>query len=101
MTFEAEGARIMSLNEFIHPKPKKITQYRFQIKNTKMRMQSISKTQFAGLNDKIFYFYDCIVSLPFAHPLLDGLRKEKRKKHIFIAAYKKQRGVLKSRGACC
>ena len=45
---------------------------------------SIFKIQFAGLNDKIFYFYDGIVSMPFCHPLLEKLRKEKKKKHIFI-----------------
>ena len=67
MTFEAYVARIMSLNKFIHPKPKKIAQNRFQIKNTETRMQSISKVQSAGLNDEIFYFYDGIVSLPFGH----------------------------------
>ena len=28
-------------------------------------MESVRKTQFAGLNDKCFYFQDGIVSLPF------------------------------------
>ena len=49
-----------------------------------MSLQSISKSQFAGLNDEIFHFYDGIVSMPFGHSLLEKLRKEKRKKHIFI-----------------
>ena len=44
-------------------------------------MQSISKSRFAGLNDKRCYFYDGIVSMPFGHHLLEKLRK-KRKKHI-------------------
>ena len=44
-----------------------------------MRMQSISKSQFTGLN-----IYDGIVSMPFGYPLLEKLRKEKRKKHILI-----------------
>ena len=48
-----------------------------------MRMQSISKSQFAGLNDKRFY-YDGIASTPFGHPLVKKLGKEKRKKHKFI-----------------
>ena len=48
-----------------------------------MRMQCISKSQFAALNDKRFHFYDGIVSMPFGHPLLEKLRK-KRKKQIFI-----------------
>ena len=48
-----------------------------------MRMQSISKSQFTALNDKRFYFYDGIVSMPFGRPLLEKLRK-KKKKQIFI-----------------
>ena len=63
MYFEAYANRVMSLSDFINQKTKKIKQNRFQIKNTEMRMQSISKSQFAGLNDKRFYFYDGIVSM--------------------------------------
>ena len=51
-----------------------------------MRMQNISKSQFAGLNDKRFYFYGGIVSMPFGHLLLEILRKQKKKKHIFICS---------------
>ena len=54
-----------------------------------MIMQSISKGEFAGLNDKIFYFYDGIVSMLFGHPLLERLRK-KRKKCRFIHLHIKQ-----------
>ena len=93
-TFVAYAARIMSLNKFVHLKPKTITQNRFQIKNTEMRMQSISKSQFAGLNDKRFYFYDGIVSLPFGHPLLEDLRKEKKKEtHIHRCTQEKKRST--------
>ena len=42
-------------------------------------MTSVNKTQFAGLNDKRFYFYDRIVSLPFGHYLLEDSRKLKEK----------------------
>ena len=50
-----------------------------------MRMQSKSRSQFAGLNDKRFYFYDGIVSMPFGHALLEKLRKEKKKEtHIHL-----------------
>ena len=45
-----------------------------------MKMKSINKTQFAGLNDKR-YFHDGIVSLPFGHFSLEKVRKEKKKKH--------------------
>ena len=48
-----------------------------------MRMQSISKSQFAALNDKRFYFYDGIVSMPFGRPLLEKLRKKERNKYSF------------------
>ena len=50
-------------------------------------MQSISKSQFAGLNDKRFHFYDGVVSMPFGHPLLEKLRKENKKEtyiHLHI-----------------
>ena len=44
-----------------------------------MRMKSVKKTQFAGLNDKCFYFHDKIVSLPFGNFLLNKVREEKEK----------------------
>ena len=58
MHFEAYANTVMSLNDFTNQKVKKIQQNRFQIKNTKMRIQSISKSQFqfTGLNDKRFFF---------------------------------------------
>ena len=50
-----------------------------------MRMQSKSRSQFAGLNDKRFYFYDGIVSMPFGQPLLEKWRKVKNKEiHIHL-----------------
>ena len=77
MHFEAYADR-MSLNDLTNLKPKNIKQNRFQIKNTETRVQFVSKSQFAGLNDKRFYFYDG-VSMPFGHPLHDNLRKEKKR----------------------
>ena len=79
MHFETYAKRVMSLNDLANQKGKKIQRNRFQIKNTEMRMQSISKNHFAGLNDKRFYFYEGIVSIPFGYPLLEKLRKEKKK----------------------
>ena len=91
MHFEAYANRVMSLSDFTNQKTKKIQQNRFQIKNTEMRMQSISKSQFAGLNDKRFYFYDGIVSMPFGLPLLEKLRKEKKKEtHIHFHIKEKE-----------
>ena len=42
-------------------------------------MKSVSKVQFGRLNNKRYYFYNGIISLPFGHPMLDPLRKEKQK----------------------
>ena len=91
MHFEAYANRVMSLSDFTNQKTKKIQQNRFQIKNTEMRMQGISTSQFAGLNDKRFYFYDGIVSMPFGLPLLENLRKEKKKEtHIHFHIKEKE-----------
>ena len=58
---------------------KKIEQKRFQVINESMQMKSVCKVQFGQLNDKRFYFCDGIVSLPFGHPYLEDLRKNKLK----------------------
>ena len=42
-------------------------------------MKSISKIQFGQLNNKRFYFSNGIMSLPYGHPYLEKLRKEKHK----------------------
>ena len=44
-----------------------------------MQMKYVKKTQFAGLNDKCFYFHDGIVSLTFGYLLLEKTREEKEK----------------------
>ena len=88
MHSKAYANRVMTLNDFANPKVKKIQQNRFQIKNTEMRMQSISKSQFAELNDKRFYFHYSIVSMPFGHPLLEKLRTEKKERNTYSFAHK-------------
>ena len=40
-------------------------------------MKSVSKVQFGQLNDKRFYFSNGIISLPYGHPYLEKLKKEK------------------------
>ena len=59
-----------------------------------MQMKPVKKTQFAGLNNKRFYFHDGIASLPFRHFLLDRVREEKEKYqadlHIKIQKKKKK-----------
>ena len=44
-----------------------------------MQVVSVKRTQFAGLNDKRFFFNYRIISLPFGHYLLNKVRKEKEK----------------------
>ena len=43
-----------------------------------MQITSDSKVQFGQLNDKRFYFYNGIMSLPYGHPYLENLRQEKK-----------------------
>ena len=42
-------------------------------------MKAVSKVQFGRLNDKRFYFSNGIMSLPYGHPSMENLRKEKQK----------------------
>ena len=72
MDFEVYSERLATLNgHYFNNKLKKNEQKRFQVVNESMQMKSVRKTQFAGLNDKSFYFHDGIVFLPFAHFLLE------------------------------
>ena len=82
--FDSYSSRLSDLtkymNEFLNkPVAEKIEQERFQVINESMQMKSISKIQFGQLNNKIFYFSNGIISLPYGHPYLEKLRKEKRK----------------------
>ena len=82
MDFDSYSERLADLNEFLKEflkKHKKIEQKRFQIINESMQMKSVSKVQFGQLNDKRFYFSNSLISLPFGHPYLEELRKEKHK----------------------
>ena len=80
MNFEAFSSRIMDIREYSYAEkiPKTVSQKRFNIKNTKMQMTTVTKKQFACLNDKIFYFSDGITSLPYGHFLLAETRDEKK-----------------------
>ena len=85
MDFDSYSTRLSDLtkyfNEFL-TKPNKVEQIeqkRFQVINESMQMKSVSKAQFGQLNDKRFYFSNGIISLPYGHPYLVKLRKEKHK----------------------
>ena len=85
MDFDPYSSRLSDLSEYFNkflkkPNPvKQIEQKRFQIINESMQMKSISKVQFGQLNDKRFYFANGILSLPYGHPLLENVRKQKDK----------------------
>ena len=79
MSFKSYAKRIKVLREVDSVRSnKKMIQKRLQVKNTEMKMISVSKVQFANLNDKQYYFSDGIVSLPFVHPLLSDLHEFKK-----------------------
>ena len=85
MDFDSYSSRLSDLTEYYSefvtkPNPvKQIEQKRFQIINESMQMKSVSKVQFGQLNDKRFYFANGILSLPYGHPLLEKVRKQKDK----------------------
>ena len=81
MTFDAYAERIIDLKEYTKQdkKPKQFVQRHFQVTNTNMQMLSIKKSQFAGLNDERYYFFDGICSLPYDHLLLKDVREKKKK----------------------
>ena len=77
---DSYSERLSDLNEFSRDnikKPKQKLQKRFQVIHESMQMKSVSKVQFGQLNDKRFYFSNGLISLPFGHPYLENLRKEK------------------------
>ena len=80
MMFENYANRIKQLRYDLDilPSCEYVTQKRFEIKNTEMKMKAINKVKFARLNDKRYYFSDGIVSLPFGHILLEKARQYKK-----------------------
>ena len=80
-----DSSRLSDLTEYFNEllstvnKVKSVEQRMFQVINESMQMKSVSKTQFGQLNDKRFYFANGLVSLPYGHPSLEELRKEKHK----------------------
>ena len=97
MDFDFYSNRLSDLTKYCsellnRPNPvQQIEQKRFQVINESMQIKSISKVQFGQLNDKKFYFSNGIVSLPYGHPYLENLRKQKgkyRSIHIVIQSKK-------------
>ena len=84
MDFDLYSERLSDLNKFSKyiEKPKKIQQKRFQIINDSMQMKGVSKIQFGKLHNKRFYFSNGIISLPYEHPTLENMRKEKQKNRL-------------------
>ena len=83
--FDSYSNRLPDLTEYFNEflttdnKVEKIQQRRFHVTNVSMQMKSVCKIQFGQLNDKRFYFSNGIVSLPYGHPSLEKIRKEKHK----------------------
>ena len=67
-----------------------------------MQVVSVKRTQFAGLNDKRFYFNYRIISLPFGHYLLNKVRKEKEKykNEIQYQIHNKKKLFIERGGHC-
>ena len=102
MDFDSYSNRFSDLteysNEFLYNpnKVEQIEQKRFEVKNESMQMRSVSKVQIGQLNDKRFYFSNGTISLPYVHPYLQKLRKEKHKyQDIHKAIQTKKDGFLK------
>ena len=85
MNFDSYFSRLCDLtehtNEYLSKsnKVELFEQKRFQVVNESMQMKSVSKVQFGQLNDKIFYFSNGILYLPYGHPYLEKLRQQKHK----------------------
>ena len=83
MNFDSYSTRLSDLTEYSNEfltKPNEIQQIeqkRYQAINESIQMKSVSKVQFGQLNDKRFFFANGIISLPYGHPSLEILRKEK------------------------
>ena len=89
LDFDSYSNRLSDLTEYSNKflttpnKVEQMEQKRFQVINESMQMKSVSKVQFRQLNDKRFYFSNGLVFLPYGHPYLEELRKEKHK-HWYI-----------------
>ena len=101
MDFDSYSTRLSDLTEYSNEfltKPNKVEQIeqkRFQVINESMQMKSVSKVQFGQLNDKRFYFSNGIMPLPFGHPYLEELRKEKHKyRHIHKIIQQKKNTIF-------
>ena len=85
MDFDSYSNGLSDLTEYSNKflttpnKVEQMEQKRFQVINESMQMKSVSKVQFRQLNDKRFYFSNGLVFLPYGHPYLEELRKEKHK----------------------
>ena len=98
MMFENYANQIKHLRHDldISPLAEFVTQRRFEIRNTEMKMKAIKKVKFARLNDKRYYFSDGIVSLPFGHTLLEKAREYKKQLgKIHLSIDKEKDAILK------
>ena len=78
-------------------------QKRLQVKNTEMKATSVSKVQFANLNDNRYYFFRQNCFFTVGHPLLSDLRELKKSfLKIHTVMEKKQQQIIKNgKSNCC
>ena len=72
----------MNFQKSFKQKLVKIEQKGFQIINESMQVKLVIKVQSGQLNDKRLYFSNGLISLPFGHPYLEELSKEKHKYRV-------------------
>ena len=80
MHFHNYASRILSLNnheELYDAASEKEIKKQLQLKNGKMRMNTARKSKLTQLKFKISYFSDGVISLHFAHLLLNELNNYK------------------------
>ena len=75
---------------------------RISVKKNEMTTHKVTKTKFSQLNDKMFYFPNAILCLPFGHTALKQLDKYKKKKGQKVESYftKKKRKTVGIREMC-
>ena len=90
MGFENYSRRINQIKEietFGQLTQEKQKQNRFSIKNIETILEEIVNSKFAQINDKMYYFSNSIVSLPFSHPFLHEIVEFERNKKQNIQSF--------------
>ena len=90
MEYENYAETIKSLidfNSFVKPRPDIKDAVRISVQKGEMATHKIRKNKFSQLNDKRFYFFNAVVSLPFGHLNLNEIDEYKKDKGRRIEKY--------------